>query len=1744
VTLPNQGANAILAMVTDSYGNTSRSAAVVVTLDDIAPTVALTSTSEASNVGIQTITGTVTSGGVATVIGQTVTLTDNGTALATATVASDGTFTTSVTLPNQGTNSIVATVTDSYGNTGGSAAVVDTFDSNAPTVTVSDTAETSNVAVQTITGTVASAVMAAVIGQTVTLTDNGVTLGAATVQSDGTFTANVTLPNQGTNSIVAIITDSFGNTGSSAAVVDTLDNVAPTVTITSAAEASKTAAQIVTGTVASGGTAVVVGQTVILKDNGVTLGTATVQSNGTFSANVTLLNQGANSIVGTASDSYGNVGSSAAVVDTLGSVPPTITGTRAGQTTTSQAPIDPFTGVTISDLNVGATDALTITLSGAGGTLSGLGLSGSGSTYSLSGTTASAIASELDSLVFTPTPGQPNTSGTTTFTLSDASTGYATTPVYAGTPTVLASFNGTDGQGPQGGAIADAAGDLFGTTLEGGAKADGTVFEITKTGSGYSSTPTVLVSFSGPNGNSPESGVIMDAAGDLFGTTYAGGANGGTNGYGTVFEITKTGGTYSNTSTVLASFNSTNGKNPYDALIMDAAGDLFGTTIEGGAYGGTSGYGTVFEITKSGGSYSSTPTVLASFNGTDGQYPAGSLIMDATGDLFGTAQSGGAHSDGTVFEIVKSGSSYSGTPTVLASFSGTHAADSYGSLIMDTAGDLFGTTYYGGANGGTNGYGTVFEITKTGGIYNSTPTVLASFNASNGEAPLGSLIMDSSGDLLGTTLAGGANGDGVVFEIAKTGSGYSSAPTVLASFNDTDGEDPVNLIVDAAGDLLGTTVAGGANNDGTVFELPFGSPFAITPTVDSTTTVINTDPPVPPVVTITTAAEVVSVATQTITGTVTSADATVAGQMVTLTDNGLTLGTTTVASNGSFSVNVTLPNQGANPIVASVTDSLGRTGSSAAVVDTLRAPTTITGTRAGQTTTSQAPVDPFSGVTLGDPNAGATDTLTIGLSGTGGTLSGTGLSGAGNVYTLSGTTSTITSDLDALVFTPTVGQPNTNNTTTFKLSDASTAFPAYASTPTVLDAFNGTNGKQPMGNLIADAAGDLFGTTDSGGANNDGSVFEIIKSGSSYSSTPTVLASFNGTNGVAPSGGLIMDAAGDLFGTTSSGGANSDGIVFEIAKSGSSYSSTPTTIATFGGTSNGSDPVSNLIMDAAGDLFGTAETGGSLSGGVVFEIAKSGGNYSSAPTVLATLGGSYGINPRSGLIMDSAGNLFGTTSTGGPNAHGSVVEIVKNGSTYNSTPTVLVAFNNTDGGSPVGNLIMDSAGDLFGTTSGGGASNDGEVFEIVKSGSTYSSTTTILTTFNGTNGNEPMGGLVMDSAGNLYGSTQLGGANGEGTLFELAKSGSGYSTATVLTSFNNSNGNAPVANLFIDAAGNLVGTTDTGGTNNDGEVFELSSNDTVDSTTTVINIDPPVSPTVTFTSAAEASKTAAQIITGTASSPDATIVGKIVTLSDNGAALGTATVASNGTFSTSVTLPNQGTNSIVASVTDSLGLTGNSAAEVDTLDSIAPSLTIGSAPVPGITTAQTISGTVASGGTATVSGRTVTLTDNGSALGTATVQSNGSFSTSVTLPGQANNAILESVSDSYGNTNNSYLATTGSGQISITATQGVGTANDLDFTGSLTDQNLWFLQSGNNLQIDILGSSTGVTVNNWFSSSSPDQLQEISTGGLKIDNQVSQLVQAMATYSSNNSGFNPTASGTGMPTDSGLQSAIAAAWHA
>jgi uncharacterized repeat protein (TIGR03803 family) len=216
------------------------------------------------------------------------------------------------------------------------------------------------------------------------------------------------------------------------------------------------------------------------------------------------------------------------------------------------------------------------------------------------------------------------------------------------TVTTLAIFSGQ----PFSGLLADAAGDLFGTTTYGGPGGGGTVFELVNDGND-SYTFTTLVAFGGSNvGIEREGTLIADAAGNLFGTTIGGGPYS----VGTVFEIPKTSTGYASTPITLATFNLTNGAEPFGGLIMDAAGDLFGTTAYQGAEGSGGSGGTVFEIAKTSTGYASTPTTLVNFNGTNGSIPQSTLLADAAGDIFGTAVNGGPSNVGTVFELVHNGS--------------------------------------------------------------------------------------------------------------------------------------------------------------------------------------------------------------------------------------------------------------------------------------------------------------------------------------------------------------------------------------------------------------------------------------------------------------------------------------------------------------------------------------------------------------------------------------------------------------------------------------------------------------------------------------------------------------------------------------------------------------------------------------------------------------------------------------------------------------------------------------------------------------------------------------------------------------------------------------------------------------------------------------------------------------------------------------------------------------------------------
>lgn len=365
----------------------------------------------------------------------------------------------------------------------------------------------------------------------------------------------------------------------------------------------------------------------------------------------------------------------------------------------------------------------------------------------------------------------------------------------AQTFTVLYTFTSTtNGEQPDAPLTMDAAGNLYGTTQYGGTNGGyGTVFKLNANG-----TETVLLSLAGtPDAEDPYAGLTRDKAGNFYGTTLYGGTMGG---FGTVFKL-RPGGK----ETVLYSFAGTpDGEDPRSVLLRDASGNLYGTTQYGGTNGG---FGTVFELSAKG-----KLTLLHSFAGTpDGEDPYAGLLRDKAGNFYGTTQYGGTNGGfGTIFKL-----SAKGKLTLLHSFAGTpDGVNPLAGLLRDAAGNLYGTTYYGGSNGG---FGTVFKLSPKGKL-----TLLHSFaGMPDGQNPYARLIRDPAGNFYGTTFYGGTFGYGTVFKLNPTGK-----LTIMHSFNPSpDGSHPIaGLILDKAGNLYGTTSDGGDLNCGfsgcgTVFKI-------------------------------------------------------------------------------------------------------------------------------------------------------------------------------------------------------------------------------------------------------------------------------------------------------------------------------------------------------------------------------------------------------------------------------------------------------------------------------------------------------------------------------------------------------------------------------------------------------------------------------------------------------------------------------------------------------------------------------------------------------------------------------------------------------------------------------------------------------------------------------------------------------------------------------------------------------------
>jgi len=800
---------------------------------------------------------------------------------------------------------------------------------------------------------------------------------------------------------------------------------------------------------------------------------------------------------------------------------------------------------------------------------------------------------------------------------------------------------GPDGANSQAPLVLDSSGSLYGTAPYGGLYGAGMVFKLTPTGSGHW-TNSVLYSFRGAeDGAMPRAGLILDSAGNLYGTTSCGGASAGTffgcpNGGGVVFKLSPRQGEWKET--VLHSFSGApDGAYPAAGLVFDELGNLYGTTEFGGSAlsACSPGCGVVFKLSPSqNGTWIEKViyTFYFDYNSTEGAYPTSDLVFDGKGNLYGTTSVGPSRNNGggIVFQLTPTfGDSW--TETIIYNLSSSTVCCFLGpELAFDDKGNLFGS-----ASSDSTYSGVVFELQpRPDGTWNGS--ILYSFtDPNNGEYPTGKIVLDDMGNLFGTTLEGGGpgcygNGCGVVFQLTSNSGVWTE--TVLLRLGGGRGCcSEGGLVRDPGGSLLATAAGGGDGGVGSIFELSPGQ-------------------------------------------------------------NGWT--------------------------------------------------------------------------------------------------------------------------------------------------------------PSLLHTFHSAgHGAYAQGGLVADASGNLFGTTQAGGTHDAGSVFELDSTGKQ-----SVLYSFaGGKDGQAPLSKLAFDTAGNLYGTTLYGGdSNCDpvgcGTVFEISPNpGGNW--TEKIIHAFG-VGDGRYPTGGLVFDTNGSLYGAAPQGGAGwdIGGVIFQLTPAQDGSWKETIIYSFAGGDCNGPevPNGDLVFDEAGYLYGTTYEGTAVPRGCGA-----GTVFRLAPPqhggywiaqYLYSFgsveNRADGFYPSAGVILDSAGNIYGTTSSGGdttcrpVGGCGGVFKLDPGRNE-----TLLYSFKGgTDGAIPRSGLALDPFGNLYGTTSIGGGKGVcnglpgnfcGTLFQLVPGDNGSWTENILHRFSGPDGGNPSSGVLLDLSGHrLFGTTPyggIGGANNlgNGVIYEL-----------------------------------------------------------------------------------------------------------------------------------------------------------------------------------------------------------------------------------------------------------------------------------------------------------------------------------
>jgi uncharacterized repeat protein (TIGR03803 family) len=823
----------------------------------------------------------------------------------------------------------------------------------------------------------------------------------------------------------------------------------------------------------------------------------------------------------------------------------------------------------------------------------------------------------------------------------------------AATEKILHSFNAYPyGINPVGGVVRDSAGNLYGVTGAGGAYSNGTVFEMQPNSHG-GWTKKVLYSFKGGLDGSAPNPVILDSAGNLYGTTLTGGV---------VCTENK--------------HHARSGLSSVDHLI--------------GEVSFVDGCGTVFELSPSP-SGNWTKTVLYNFGQYkgDGIYPAGALVLDTAGNLYGTTKDGGIggflFAGGTVFELMPlSGGKW--TETVLHAFDAktSDGVGPVGSLTLDQAGNVYGTT---GGGGGQcisqGGCGTVFELSPaSGGPW--TETILYAFTgAPDGNNPSGGVTLDTAGNLYGVTDLGGTCtspgfnfGCGIVFELSRGANGHWTESILYDFQSGNDGSEPEsNLIFDNAGNLYGSTYDGGGvgkcsdGGCGTVFEL---SPNGIGQWTETVLWRFGASGDGNP------SSGVIIDPTGALYGTTYNVDLITPGANGTVFKLVQTKGQWQVSNVADFPTV-----EAHNPTAALVSDSAGNFyGASAGGTHDLGTIFELSPGLGGQWTEKL-----LYSFQMG-AHYGAVSPLVFDGSGNlYGEMASLGASNLGLVYKLSPSSSGTWTETDLY------------------------SFPG------------GASGAKPTGGLIFDSSGNLYGTAAEQGHYGQGVVFELTP-GSDGSWTETVLHSFRAfpVDGINPQGGLVFDQAGNLYGTTQQGGQYAKGAIFELSPSmGGGW--TETAAYSFAGGSDGQSPNAGLVVDSSGNVYGTTYLGGSgcpYSGcGTAFKLSAGRGHDRTETVLFAFTDVGNGYYPSSGLIFDSSGNLYGTTSDPCIAVKlktwcGTVYELSPlGGGTWSET--VLHGFKPTgnDGSSPYGGLAMGVDGGLYGTTSVGGAANQGVVFEVI-----------------------------------------------------------------------------------------------------------------------------------------------------------------------------------------------------------------------------------------------------------------------------------------------------------------------------------------------------------------------------------------------------------------------------------------------